>query len=45
MYYQLRDGIAKNQFEEDEAVAKSVLPLETKIQAELHNYLHIRMRI
>ncbi|MBG9615442.1 XRE family transcriptional regulator [Bacillus cereus] len=30
MYYQLRDGIAKNQFEEDEAVAKPVLPLETK---------------
>ncbi|PHG59737.1 hypothetical protein [Bacillus toyonensis] len=29
MYYQLRDGIAKNQFEEDEA-AKQVLPLETK---------------
>lgn len=34
MYYQLRDGIAKNQFEEDEAAAKPVLPLETKIQAE-----------
>ncbi|WP_433775194.1 helix-turn-helix domain-containing protein [Bacillus wiedmannii] len=30
MYYQLRDGIAKNHFEEDEAVAKPVLPLETK---------------
>ena len=30
MYYQLRDGIAKNQFEEDEAVAKPILPLETK---------------
>ncbi|MGH1277050.1 helix-turn-helix domain-containing protein [Bacillus cereus] len=30
MYYQLRDGIAKNNFEEDEAVAKPVLPLETK---------------
>ncbi|MGY1423789.1 XRE family transcriptional regulator [Bacillus cereus] len=30
MYYQLRDGIAKNQFEEDEAAAKPVLPLETK---------------
>ncbi|UIJ69661.1 helix-turn-helix transcriptional regulator (plasmid) [Bacillus cereus] len=30
MYYQLRDGIAKNQFEEDEIVAKPVLPLETK---------------
>jgi Trp operon repressor len=31
MYYQLRDGIAKNHFEEDETVAKPVLPpLETK---------------
>ncbi|KFM95218.1 XRE family transcriptional regulator [Bacillus clarus] len=30
VYYQLRDGIAKNQFEEDEAGAAPVLPLETK---------------
>ncbi|MEK4893952.1 XRE family transcriptional regulator [Bacillus sp. FSL M7-0996] len=30
VYYQLRDGIAKNHFEEDEVGAASVLPLETK---------------
>ncbi|HDX9707673.1 TPA: XRE family transcriptional regulator [Bacillus thuringiensis] len=30
VYYQLRDGIAKNQFEEDEAGTVPVLPLETK---------------
>ncbi|EAL15975.1 pXO1 ORF14-like protein (plasmid) [Bacillus cereus G9241] len=30
VYYKLRDGIAKNQFEEDEVAAKPVLPLETK---------------
>lgn len=30
VYYQLRDGIAKNHFEEDEVGAVSVLPLETK---------------
>ncbi|MBC6974918.1 XRE family transcriptional regulator [Bacillus sp. Xin] len=30
VYYQLRDGIAKNQFEEDELGAVPVLPLETK---------------
>ncbi|CAH2465200.1 MULTISPECIES: helix-turn-helix domain-containing protein [Bacillus cereus group] len=30
VYYQLRDGIAKNHFEEDEVGAVPVLPLETK---------------